>query len=239
MSHAQTAFGHGTASRLNPVSDPARATQAAAAGPLSRLVAWVKRIPTGWFASILTGLFLAVTAAFGGLAPVAEAAVAPLEVGEAQDGAQLSVAVERAVLFDSFPEAGAYAEEGERVLALLVTVENRWSKPLLSSHGAVEQALRLDGVTADVDGAEPSAIARLDDATFGPWLQPGVPADLVVSWVVPETSIQVGDPVSVVVREATLEIGQGLTSDERWVSPQATASVDLVVAAGGDRGGAE
>lgn len=221
------------------MSDPAHAPHAAEPGLLSRLVAWLKRIPTGWFASILTGIFLAVAAAFGGLAPVAEAAVAPVAAGEARVGDQLSVSVERAVLFDSFPEAGAYAEDGERVLALLVTVENRWTQPLLSSQGAVEQALRLDGVSEDVDDAEPTSIARLDDATFGPWLQPGVPAELVVSWVVPESSVRAGESIDVVIREATLEVGQRLTSDERWTNSRPAATVELTVTAGGDSGGTE
>ncbi|KAM9863454.1 hypothetical protein ACI1US_00772 [Leucobacter sp. BZR 635] len=225
--------------------DPAPdATTVATPGWWTRLSRWVQRIPTGWFASILTGVFLAVTAAFGGLAPVAEAAVESLEPGEARVGPQLSVAVERAVVFDSFPQAGAYAGEGERVLALLVTVENRWSEPLLASAGAVEQALRVEGLGALGEGSgdgpgeapddpAPTAIARLDDATLGPWLQPGVPADLVVTWVVPEASARVGETISVVIREAKLERGQRLTSDERWTSPSEVATVTLETIAGG------
>lgn len=216
------------------MSDPAPTEQPAAAGPgwWSRLSAWVQRIPTGWFASILTGAFLAVTAAFGGLAPVAEAAVETLDAGEPRVGAQLGLSVERAVLFESFPQSGAYAGEGERVLALLVDAENRWTEPLLSSNGAIEQALRIEGLGEDFDDAEPAAVARLDDATLGPWLQPGVPTELVVTWVVPAASVAAGDTVSVVIREATLEQGQRLTSDARWTSPSEAATVELEVVAG-------
>lgn len=216
------------------MSDPTPTEQPAAAAPgwWTRLSAWGQRIPTGWFASILTGVFLAVTAAFGGLAPVAEAAVESLAAGEPRVGAQLGLSVERAVLFDSFPQSGAYAGEGERVLALLINAENRWSEPLLSSNGAIEQALRVEGLGEALDDAAPAAVARLDDATLGPWLQPGVPAELVVTWVVPAASVAEGDTVSITIREAKLEKGQRLTSDARWTSPAAVATVELEVIAG-------
>lgn len=220
-----------------PTTDPAAQQAAPPEAPAApragqRFAAWARRVPTGWFAGILTGLFLAVTAAFGGLAQVAPPAVAALEPGDAQVGPQLALEVERAVLFETFPEAGAYAGDGEVVLALLVNAENRWSEPFPSSHGAVEQALRVEGLGDAIAGAEPASIARLDDATFGPWLQPGVPADLVVSWVVPADSVAEGDGVRVVIREAMLERGQRLTSDERWSSPKPVAAVELAVVRG-------
>lgn len=41
----------------------------------TRVLALTDRVPTGWFAGILTVLFLTVTAAFGGLSAVAVAPV--------------------------------------------------------------------------------------------------------------------------------------------------------------------
>src|SRR5688572_26515536 len=93
-----------------------------ARGRLGWLKAASDRVPTRWFTGIGTALFLVATAAFGGLATAAEPEITALAPGEAHRNDQLSMTIERAVLVDEFPEAGVYVDDGERVLAVLLTV---------------------------------------------------------------------------------------------------------------------
>ena len=152
---------------------------------IPRPKAWLRaasdRVPTRWFAGIATGLFLAATAAFGGLATVSEPEIAAIQPGDEHQNDQLSITVERAVLLDEFPEAGVYVEDDEDVLALQIGVENRWTEAISAGPaGSVARTVRI----AELADTERESVARYDDATTSPWLQPGVPAELVITWVV-------------------------------------------------------
>lgn len=181
----------------------------------------MQRIPTSWFAAIITGAFLIVTAAFGGLATVQQPDLPRLESGVEHVSDELSITIERAVLIDSFPEAGARAGEGQRVLSLVVDAENRWTEPQPTTGSfTISQALRLDLLGDEV---APEAVARYDDATYAPWLQPGVRAKLVVSWLVPESVLGDGDEITVTIRDASLSVGQMITAGASWGSPKPAA----------------
>ena len=86
------------------------------------------RVPTAWIPGILTAVFLGAAAAFGGLEAVAAPPVETLQSGETHVNDMLSITVERAVLIDSLPDAGARAdpEKGQRVVAAVVMAENVW-----------------------------------------------------------------------------------------------------------------
>ena len=61
-----------------------------------------------WFGGAFIALFLAATAAFGGLATAAPPEIAQLDPGEAHVTDQRSLAIQRAVLIDELPEAGVF-----------------------------------------------------------------------------------------------------------------------------------
>lgn len=189
---------------------------------------WVRaaadRLPTKWIAGLGTGVFLAATAAFGGLDTVEAASLPELSAGEEHRNDQLAVTVKRAVIIDELTEAGVTVEAGERVLALIVDAENLWDQPLPTTRGA---SLSSTVALADHPDVEPDGIARYDDTTANPWLQPGVPATIVLAWAVPAERYAGGDDVRVVLNDETLFTGTAVISGQYWDDPQAAAAVTL------------
>lgn len=184
-------------------------------------------MPTKWFAAIGTALFLAVTAAFGGLNPVAaeEHPLAQLSGGQTHTSAQLNVTVERAVLIDRLPGSGAIAdpEKGERILAVLVRLENLWNRPLSSgSRPGFATSVRLAGDSRPADG-----VVREDDQTAPFWLQPNVPALVAFSWVVRGSDYADASEVTIVVEDGSLIVGQMLYVGEDWGDYAPAAEVTL------------
>jgi len=195
----------------------------------ARLRAATDRVPTKWFATIGTVMFLAATAAFGGLndVPAEAKTLEVLGTGETHTSPQLAITVQRAVLIDELSGTGAFPDEekGERLLVLLVEVENRWDRPLATFGSAgVQRAVLLEGDDRAADG-----IVREDDQTSTPWLQPGVPALIAFSWVVPGDAYAGGEPLRIVLSDATLYQAQLLSSGESWVdrTPAAVVTIPL------------
>nr|WP_315267148.1 hypothetical protein [Microbacterium lemovicicum] len=221
-----------------PADDGPGAPDSRPAGARTRLVAWADRVPTGWFAGILTACFLGVTAAFGGLSAVAAPPLPELRAGETHRNDQFSLTVERAVLIDELSDAGVSVEAGQRVLAVVLTVENEWDRALAASSGPSGREGVIGSVRIDELGDVPAdAVARLDDATNSPYLQPGVPAELVLTWAVDADSVSDGEELHVVLRDMSLSIGQLVTYGQWWDSPVAAArlAVDVTdVGAGAD-----
>lgn len=209
----------------------------------SRRTAWLARtwdrIPTGWFAGILTATFLAVTAAFGGLAQAAVPPLPELEPGETHVNDQFALTVERAVLIDELPEAGITVEPDQRVLAVVLTAENVWNRALPSEGSSGLRA----GVRIGELGDEPAAaVARFDDTTFSPYLQPRVPAELVLTWAVDRDALAGGDEIEIVLRDLSLRKGELVVAGEYWETPitAATMTLELTdVGAGADAEGQE
>lgn len=185
------------------------------------------RVPTKWFAAAGTVLFLAATAAFGGLATAEEPRPVELAAGEEHRNDQLAVTVQRAVLIDELPEAGIRVEPGQRVLALIVDVENLWTEPLMTARGySVRTAVVLERGSELLEADE---VARPDDGTFGPWLQPGVPATVVLAWGVDARSYREGQELRFVVRDETLYTASFVASGQSWEDPVAAAYVAVAV----------
>lgn len=191
-----------------------------------RLHAVTDRVPTAWLSGILTAAFLAVAAAFGGLEAVAAPPVATLEPDQTHRNDQLALTVERAVLIDELPEAGAYPEEGQRVLAVVVTAENVWDRAI-PAHSPTGVSGSI--VAPRLDERMPGGVARFDDATPNPWLQPGLPAQLVMTWVIDADELSDGDEVRLEVRDFSLQSGQLILSGQWWGDAVAAATVDLEV----------
>jgi hypothetical protein len=193
---------------------------------LSRLHSTLDRIPTSWATGVLTLAFLTVTAAFGGLAAAAQPALPQLAAGDEHESDQLSLTIERGVLIDEFPEAGVTVESGQRVLALVVEVENRWTAPLSTVSGeSVAAVIRVD----ELGDVAPASVARLDDGGLLPWLQPHVPAELVVSWAVDADDFADGDDLLLDLRDLTLQTGQLVTAGEFWSTPVVAAHATVTI----------
>ncbi|HWM17293.1 MAG TPA: hypothetical protein VNP97_11975 [Microbacterium sp.] len=196
----------------------------------SRPTAWLRaasdRVPTKWLAGIATAVFLAATAAFGGLATAAAPEVATLEAGEEHRNDQLAITVERAVLVDEFPEAGVYIEDGERVLAVVISVENQWSEPIVASaSGSVAQSLQLEELAA----APPDSVARYDDATVSPTLQPGVPVQLVLVWAVDAGQFIDAQDLHFTVNDMALHTGSFVANGQWWTDPTEAATLTVTL----------
>jgi hypothetical protein len=191
---------------------------------------WIRaatdRVPTRWFAGVATAAFLAATAAFGGLATAAPPELEQLEPGEPHMTDQRSLTVKRAVLIDELPGSGVSPEEGQRVLALIVDVENTWDEPQGSSG---TESIGDSFVLESIDAEAESSVARLDDATLSPDLQPGVPAELVYTWVVDADAYAAGDELTVTLRELTLYTGSFVMTGQTWTDPVATATMTIEI----------
>lgn len=185
------------------------------------------RVPTRWFAALGTAVFLAATAAFGGLATAAVPGPAAIEAGDEHRNDEFALTIERAVLLDDFPEAGAVVdpEENERVLAVQIAIENRWTEPIWFTPSAAAQSLRID----EVAGIPVESVARYDDATTSPWLQPGVPAELVVTWILDAGDLSDGDLLHLTVNDLSLYTGSFITTGQTWEDPVPAATLTLVV----------
>lgn len=186
-----TPAGPGAARPDAPAAGDATAS-AARARPTP--AGWIRtaagKLPATWVTVTLTALFLAATAAFGGLADAPAAAERELPVlasGDTHTSGQFRITLDRAVLIDELPGSGTWPEDGERVLAVTATWENITDEPLdTSSYGPLTFAVdalpaaRPDGRAVEV------SVARYDDSTFSPLLQPRMPVEVVMSWPVPD-----------------------------------------------------
>ncbi|WP_413317657.1 hypothetical protein AA0Z99_11980 [Agrococcus sp. 1P02AA] len=184
-----------------------------------------EKVPMRWLTTAVAGIFLAATAAFGGLETAASTLPEELAAGEAHVGPFASFTLERAVLIDTFDEAGATADPaaGERVLAVVGTVEGTWDRSIGTDSTTFAQAIRLEALP----DASVTAAARLDDGTISPAVQPGVPAELVLTWIVPDDLFADGDEVRVSLLDHQLYVGSSTLYGEYWSDQELAATVLL------------
>jgi hypothetical protein len=186
------------------------------------------KVPTRWFISALVALFLAASAAFGGLEDADTPPTPQLDVGESFTGTQLRIAVEGAVLIDAFPEAFITPQPGNRLLVIRATVENVWDKPVatISRIGAADN-VRPRGIDGMED--EPLTVAVISDGSPYPELQPAVPVELAFIWEVPDGAISQSDVVRIDLLDKTYVAGGFVTYGERFQDPFVAASVEAPV----------
>lgn len=207
-----------------------------------RTAAWARRtsdkVPTAWAGAIGTGVFLALTAAFGGLDTVEPPPVAEIAVGADYSNTQLRVNIQRAVLIDDLTEAMVYPPEGQRLLVIVVDVENLWDGAL-----AIDQGLRPTLVPADsadlVDVAGKTSaenatlpadvVLRSDDGTQNPVLQPGTTAPVWMAWYVDPDRLAGGASVDFEIRDQSLRTGSFLLSGEYWSGDEVAGRITLTL----------
>ena len=214
-------------SRVTGTSSPGRVIR------FRRLRGAVDKVPTRWFATALVGLFLAGSAAFGGLAEV-KPVIPEVEAGDTLSFDQLDLKVERAVLLDAL--ADLYIEpdeEGDRLLGLIVTVTNNWDRTISASTD-VRENIRINGVAGLDPDAYPTAVLRFDDSTRDPAFQPGLPAEIVYFFEVPGDSLAKGDDLVVDIYDKSY-LGKGfVTAGDYYSGPELAAHVKVVVEDAGD-----
>lgn len=217
----------GRVADAGPLASQVEAGTPKTGGRFSGLRAASDRVPTRWFAGIATGLFLAATAAFGGLATAAEPGPAAIGAGDEHRNEEFAITVERAVLLDEFPEAGVYVDEDEdeRVLAVQIEIENLWTEPIWATPSTMAESLQIE----EVDGIPIESVARYDDATTTPWLQPGIPVDLVLTWIIDAGDIADGEDLHLTLSDLSLYTGSFVTTGQSWEDPIPAATLTLVV----------
>ncbi|MGW8483054.1 hypothetical protein ACWGJP_07925 [Microbacterium sp. NPDC055903] len=214
---------------------PAPATTVSAAPKRSTRWAGVvaNRVSSKSIAGAFTVLVLASTAAFGGLATAAVPPLPEIAAGETFTGAELEMTPQRAVLVDELPGSGVFPEDGERVLAVILDVTNLDTEARSSTADGSVGEIRL----TELPEVAPS-VARYDDATASPWLQPGVAATVVLSWVVPADLVAEGDDIRIALHTATEYVGTSVIYGEYWDDIEVAGYADLVaedVGAGADQ----
>jgi hypothetical protein len=196
------------------------------------------RLPTAWLLSGITGVFLAVSAAFGGLddAPVQSPPV--LEAGDTHQGAELTVSVGQALLIDAFPEQLLTPEKGHRLLVVRAVVENTTTAPLRLASAPTGPA-RLSGITADtirvsgvaglVAATPPVGVLVIDDGSDDAVVQPGVPVELAFVWDVAADAVAEGDSIEVQLMDR-VKISEGeLTYGGLYDDPVVSATLELAL----------
>jgi hypothetical protein len=209
-------------------------TLGAPSGRFAGLRAASDRVPTKWFAGIGTVLVLVVTAGFGGLAAVEAPGPDEIEAGAEYRNDQYALTVQRAVLIDELSDAGISLEDGQRVLALVVEAENLWNEPLRATlGGGLLDAVTIDGLPRG------TSVARVDDATYAPWMQPGVPLEVVITWAVDAEEFADGDQLNVVLNDLSLYTASFVSAGTSWIDPVPAVTLAVAIEDLGDGANAE
>lgn len=196
----------------------------------ARAKALGEKVPTKYVVTGLTGVVLLATAGFGGLADAPATALPAVGAGESVTGAQLRIAVERAVLIDGFPEQHIVPDPGNRLLVLVTEVENLTDVPVPTSDeiGAADN-LRPVGVPGLDAASEPFTVVVLDDAAELAELQPRVPVELAYIWQVADDALVADDPIEVDVYDKSYRAEGFVTYGARYENPFVTARAELEV----------
>lgn len=187
----------------------------------------IDRVPAKWLATGATGVFLAVTAAFGGLAAVPEPPLPVIGPGDTFIGAELEMTPARVTVADELEYSGLFPDEekDERVLTLIMDVTNLNDVPRRADDNGSPSEVRIEGL-ADV---APS-ISRLEDENFeSTWLQPNVQTRIALSWVVSAADVADLTEVRVVLHTATEFVGSSVMHGRYWDDVAVAGFADLPV----------
>ena len=180
-------------------------------------------VPTSWFATGATAVFLAVTAAFGGLDTVADP-VAQVPVGGSYDGAGFAMSVTGASLVDARKATGLTPGAGQRVLLVALDATVTGPRPRVTADGGSLQGIRMEGLDAK------PVIFRPDDDNLATTLQPGVRTSVLLAWLVPA---DVGGRRLTVRLPIALEAKNNIQSGTRWDFIRFGAETRVTVVDGG------
>lgn len=191
--------------------------------------ATLDRVPTKWASTIGVGVFLAATAAFGGLAEVPPPD-GPAEVGphELVTTPNLEMTVTRAFISDRVvggPSIGP--DDHARVLAVEIEVTN-----LFDSFRMVRSELEGLGPTRIIDGPDetPDVSRPGETANSSILMQPGLTERFILSWLVDPDEYHEGDEVRIALANPESARWEFLDQNLHWsnnaVSAYATVALD-------------
>lgn len=191
-------------------------------------------MPTKWFITAATGVFLLATAAFGGLADAQKPATPSINAGETFSSPQLSMTVTDVLLLDAVNEFSIDLEPGEQAVAVIANVTNEWIEPQLAAAetGGIRDVIALKVGGTELDAEALLAIVRIDDPQTSPTLQPGVSAPLAFIWAVPSDAASAGDTATVAFFKQSLYTGTVTVAGQWWTDPALAATMAVTVAAG-------
>jgi len=216
------------------------AAPAASGGKRTLATRALERVPLKWLSSAALVVFLGVTALFGGLEPAPSPETPVIAAGETFVGAEVEMTPVRAILVDKLNATGIFPTPGEqRSLSVILDARNLSEFARLSSVSSVLDPVRVDGLSELIgeqnltpaqtqEGISPS-IARLDDGTLGPWLQPGLPVRLVLTWAVPADAFSDGDTMRIALPTGTRAVGQSVIYGVYWDAMRTGAYADIVI----------
>lgn len=197
------------------------------------------RVPLKWLSTGALVVFLGITSIFGGLEAVAAPETPVIATGETVVGGEIEMTPVQATLIDELNTTGVFPDEGERILSVVMDVRNLSEFARASGTEDALGLIRVEGLSEllsesgltafEVEGAVKPSVARLDDGTLGPWLQPGLPVRLVLSWAIPTGSFGDGDAVRLSLPAATRAVGQSVIYGVYWNEEGTAAFTDVVI----------
>lgn len=173
--------------------------------------------PQGWVTLAGLGVFVAGSAAFGGLADV-HADVPTVASGVAVRNELLQATVVRAAVVDELPDQYLSSGDGERLLVVRFQLVDRWQEPIGMPSGddltggsnvfaGSTPMLRPAGIKATL---ATTAWADGDNSTTV--LQPDVPALVDAIWRIPDDALGAGDELTIGFRDGRVTGGQSILS---------------------------
>lgn len=228
---------------IPPAAVP-QSTTSTSAGTRTLAQRAIDRVPLKWLSTAALVVFLGVTSLFGGLEAVAAPETPVITVGTTVVGTEIEMTPVQATLIDKLNTTGVFPGEGQRILSLVLDVRNLSEFARSSSTEDALGRIRVEGLAEllgasgltalEVQGAVKPAVARLDDGTFSPWLQPGLPVRLVLSWVIPTGAFGDGDNVRFDLPTGTRAVGQSVLYGVYWTDEHTAAYTDIVLEELGD-----
>lgn len=202
-------------------------------------------IPTSWLISGGGLVLLATTAGLGGLAEIPAEPVPAISLDQQYSGSDLEMTVQSVELRAQRGNAMVFPDEeaGEKVLAVTVRAVNTFPAPRSAASLSLTSPT-VDGIRAIGFDAKP-AISRADGSD-GIVLQPDVPVELVLAWIVGPDDLHDGDELQLTLPDSTHRVGTNvMRGQDFWsdvvVGATLTAPVHEVApveAASADDGGA-
>jgi hypothetical protein len=157
-------------------------------------------------------LVLGATAAFGGLDTVDS--VTPFKPGEKFSDGQFTVTIERARLLDEVRGNGVVLgkpQPGKRYLGVVATLRN---------DGTVPGRLRDELTLPELPEKELFGVFRLQDGSPIQTLGAGFTEQLAFAWLIPETAVQPGQSVTVVVWKKAFKQLMVTYGGKEWLESQ-------------------
>lgn len=191
----------------------------------ARLTTGASRLTLKWLSRIAFVLILAASALFGGLNDAEAAPIPVLAAGETHLGTPLNVTVTRAVVLDEIEGVGITAQPGNRLILVVVELENTWTSPLATGAAAI----RIDGLMTPAVTDAPAGVFRLADESNISRLQPRLETEVAFIWEIAADVLADEDPITVNIYDQSLFTFTSVAVGEQWTNPVLAATISLPV----------